>query len=592
MKLRYIITLILTTFFLTVGCVEEQVSFDLSEVQVSKSYINIPTKGGSIDITLTTTADWAIKGLLKKEKNEEGKYEHEALPDWLTISKIEGSANPKGEKITFSADETPSDRSVDLLILVGDKEQNLLVKQVAGAPDLTIATVAEALAAPDGKVLIVEGVVTNISNTLYGNWDLKDDTGSIYIYGTLDKNGAEKNFESLGLAEGDKVKVSLPRSSYNGKPQGKNVTILEITKSLITVDPTSVKLGVEGGEFEVKVCVKGNGLGVDMGDASWLSLRSQEIVKDTTVVTLAAIANDTYEKREAVINFSSSKDGETSTISVNVEQAPIPSADLTLEGGNGMSADPLDGTFEASGATIEYSKAYYSSYGSYSIGKDTDGYFRNLTEMNGLSKIVAIDDYKYFNLTLYVGATADKVDTKVEMTQEGDSRIFNIAEGNKFFKFVNESSHNAQADKIEFYYDSLGETVPGSDFKEDPTPEVGEIEYSFEDFWKAAGFADAASAKEKAVLDAEFPDFTFTSDKGTASTIFRFWTDDIRSYAGNTVTITAKNGKKVKGVTFSSSEISAATVGTADGKSWTGDAESVTLTLGSGKNKSITIDVQ
>lgn len=38
--------------------------------------------------------------------------------------------------------------------------------------------------------------------------------------------------------------------------------------------------------------------------------------------------------------------------------------------------------------------------------------------------------------------------------------------------------------------------------------------------------------------------------KGSASTTFRFWTDGIRSYAGNTLTFTAKNGVKITKITL------------------------------------------
>ena len=68
-----------------------------------------------------------------------------------------------------------------------------------GLSTVSTATCAEVIAGPDSKTYQVKGVCTSIANTTYGNWYLKDDTGEIYIYGTLDKNGKEKNFLSLGL---------------------------------------------------------------------------------------------------------------------------------------------------------------------------------------------------------------------------------------------------------------------------------------------------------------------------------------------------------------------------------------------------------
>lgn len=66
------------------------------------------------------------------------------------------------------------------------------------------------------------GTVSNINNTTYGNFDLTDATGTIYIYGLLDKDGNAKNFESLGIKEGDVIVIEGKYSEYNGSPQIKN----------------------------------------------------------------------------------------------------------------------------------------------------------------------------------------------------------------------------------------------------------------------------------------------------------------------------------------------------------------------------------
>mgnify|MGYP000063794915 CR=1 FL=1 len=51
--------------------------------------------------------------------------------------------------------------------------------------------------------------MTAIANTTYGNLYLNDGTGEIYIYGTLDASGAEKNFLSLGIEVGDEITVQV-----------------------------------------------------------------------------------------------------------------------------------------------------------------------------------------------------------------------------------------------------------------------------------------------------------------------------------------------------------------------------------------------
>lgn len=97
-------------------------------------------------------------------------------------------------------------------------------------PEAQEATCAEIIAGEDGVTYRVRGEVTSIDNTLYGNWSLKDETGEIYIYGTLDANGQTKNFESLGIAVGDIVTVEGPKETYNSIVELVNVTVVKIEK--------------------------------------------------------------------------------------------------------------------------------------------------------------------------------------------------------------------------------------------------------------------------------------------------------------------------------------------------------------------------
>ena len=84
-------------------------------------------------------------------------------------------------------------------------------------------TIAEFLSKADPNTTYrLTGKVSNITNTQYGNFDLVDATGSIYIYGLLDKDGNAKNFESLGIKEGDEITIEGKYTTYNDSPQIKN----------------------------------------------------------------------------------------------------------------------------------------------------------------------------------------------------------------------------------------------------------------------------------------------------------------------------------------------------------------------------------
>ena len=86
-------------------------------------------------------------------------------------------------------------------------------------PTVVVATVAEFLAAAeDSTIYELTGVIKNVANTYYGNFDLQDETGSVYVYGIYDEAG-NKVFESLGLKEGDTLTMRGVRTSYKDVAQ-------------------------------------------------------------------------------------------------------------------------------------------------------------------------------------------------------------------------------------------------------------------------------------------------------------------------------------------------------------------------------------
>lgn len=60
------------------------------------------------------------------------------------------------------------------------------------------------------------GVISNVASTIYGNFNLVDETGSIYVYGLTATKVAsnDKSFASLGLKEGDTVTIIGNRAYY------------------------------------------------------------------------------------------------------------------------------------------------------------------------------------------------------------------------------------------------------------------------------------------------------------------------------------------------------------------------------------------
>lgn len=100
--------------------------------------------------------------------------------------------------------------------------------------NLGAKTIAEFLALKNTKdTCVLTGVVSNIVNTQYGNFDLVDETGTIYVYGLLTADGKTKQFASLNVAEGDTLTALAIYSEYNGTPQAKNAIFVEVKKKAV-----------------------------------------------------------------------------------------------------------------------------------------------------------------------------------------------------------------------------------------------------------------------------------------------------------------------------------------------------------------------
>ena len=225
--------------------------------------------------------------------------------------------------VTFSAEATSATNESVLKLLCSGKTQLLTVLQMAEKIELPISTCKEVNAAEDGPTFKIKGTITAIENTTYGNMYVTDETGSVYIYGTL-YEGAEKQFSKYGVEVGDIVVVEGPRGSYKGTPQLVNATILAIEKSLIkveSVDPETAELPIEGGILTVTLTAKGDGVSVVIPDEckSWISVSGINVSGTTAIISLA-IAENPLGDRSAELSFQTTKGGKTYTAVTSFSQ--------------------------------------------------------------------------------------------------------------------------------------------------------------------------------------------------------------------------------------------------------------------------------
>lgn len=102
------------------------------------------------------------------------------------------------------------------------------------------ATVAEFLAAAEDGTTYYEltGVISNVTNTTYGNFDLTDSTGTVLIYGLCSPTGEQKYWAESGAKSGDTITVRTLRTSYNNTPQGKDAIFVSLVPGEGGDEPT------------------------------------------------------------------------------------------------------------------------------------------------------------------------------------------------------------------------------------------------------------------------------------------------------------------------------------------------------------------
>ena len=326
MKLKYLFTALVAILALFTSCNDDQTLDTLGKVQVSQSFVSIPVEGGSASFKVNAASDWKIVCMTKYKytytdadgQKKEKTAEKDSIPTWLKVTPTVGEA---GETVvTVSAEATKGANSTMLQFVCDNEIQRVNILQ--GVLNPPYSTCAEVLAGNDGETYKIKGTMTKISNTLYGNWYIKDATGEVYVYGTLDANGSDKNFSSLKLEEGDEVTIQGPRDTHLGTPQLKNVTVLSYTKSLIKVEELDKDtLDKAGEDFKVPLTVKGEGVTVDIpeADQSWLSVKGIVTSGTKAEITFHANAN-AGGARSSSIGFTSTKGKQSSTVTAKVYQ--------------------------------------------------------------------------------------------------------------------------------------------------------------------------------------------------------------------------------------------------------------------------------
>lgn len=165
------------------------------------------------------------------------------------------------------------------------------------------------------------GEMSNIIDTTFGNFDLEDETGKVYVYGlTATKNTAnDKSFDSLGLRNGDELTLKGTRSVYGSNAQvgGPAYYVNHVAAPYIDVKP-STTITVDAEATEATFTVESNiGWDIECEDANDYS------VEDGTV-TINFSANESEDEMVYEVKITSD---ELDDVVVTIKQAAASQGD-------------------------------------------------------------------------------------------------------------------------------------------------------------------------------------------------------------------------------------------------------------------------
>ena len=126
-----------------------------------------------------------------------------------------------------------------------------ILERAAAPVNLGEKTIEEFLALKNAKdTCVLTGVVKNIQNTTYGNFDLEDETGTVYVYGLLTAAGEAKKFAEMGVEENDILTIKAVYGEHNGTPQAPNAVFVSVEKGE-KPGPQTIELDVVYGEADL-----------------------------------------------------------------------------------------------------------------------------------------------------------------------------------------------------------------------------------------------------------------------------------------------------------------------------------------------------
>lgn len=350
MKMKHYMTTLLALALIVLGtsCRKEKEINMGSRVSLNPPLTTVTVdsrQAADISIGVESDGDWVV-----------------TVPSWIKATPAYGSGN---DVVILSFQDNWTDGEEN-----GGRHASVNIECASGATSVVVyqrgdpakpsdeikpISIGDFIKLPEnGQIFELTGIVANMANMTYGNFDLVDETGSIYIYGVLDKDGNPKNFATLDVEEGDQLTVQGSLGHYGEKLEVINAQYISHVKSLVKcLDASPVKMAKEEGDVSLRVQYKGDDLKVSV-NANWLTFSGIGKELETTLVNFHAQANTEATARTAKVTLSSSKGDKVSSITVEIRQDP------DTGGGGGTMTDMSTITGAADDTQVEATNVYVS----------------------------------------------------------------------------------------------------------------------------------------------------------------------------------------------------------------------------------------
>lgn len=220
------------------------------------SAINVDAEGGNAEAFVKTNMDYEV--IIPEEAKS-----------WLSVGPETKALRVDTLRFIVQPNESESARSANVEVKpsAGASLFVTVYQSGKGGPSgVQAVTVAEFLSKPESTDVWYQltGKISGSINTTYGNFDLVDDSGSVYVYGLTatpqEKN--DKSYSSLGLKAGDIVTLIGQRGSFNGKDEVLNAYYVSHVPGEDGDDPDQPG-GQDGPVVTINLSVGENGVAYD-----------------------------------------------------------------------------------------------------------------------------------------------------------------------------------------------------------------------------------------------------------------------------------------------------------------------------------------